>query len=230
MNLIKKLGRAEWFMFVITVALLFCIHGYCTVGANTYEELVVDNEVVGPQTPVEVVVDEVVEETSEEVEKPLAGAVEPENGIVEVEKDAVEFVEEATDEVELGEFIFHTATEYGVKPEIVMAIIEKESGWNASAAGDSGRSLGLMQIQPRWHQWRMDEIFGPGNGDWLNPYHNVAVGCHLLRDLYATGLSEEWVLMAYNGGYGYAHKKVAEGVVSDYARFVMVRAAELREL
>lgn len=216
MKILKSVSRAEWFMFVITMALLICIHTYCTFTANTYKELDITT---GRQETIEIIVTDDLEE-DEEVVEPIVE--EPSEGLRTSEKYIAE------GDVELGEFIFHTATEYGVKPEIVMAIIEKESGWNTNAAGDSGRSLGLMQIQPKWHQWRMDEIFGAGNGDWFNPYHNVAVGCHLLRDLYDTGLSEEWVLMAYNGGYGYAHEKIAAGEVSDYARFVLALAAEIK--
>jgi hypothetical protein len=227
MKILKKISRAEWCMFAITVALLICIHTYCTVKANTYKELDITT---GRQETIEVIVegtetvsDDLLTDDLEEDEEVVEPIVEePSEGLRTSEKYIAE------GDVELGEFIFHTATEYGVKPEIVLAIIEKESGWNTNAAGDSGRSLGLMQIQPKWHQWRMDEIFGADNGDWFNPYHNVAVGCHLLRDLYDTGLSEEWVLMAYNGGYGYAHDMVAAGEVSEYARFVLALAAEIK--
>lgn len=212
MKILKSISRAEWFMFAITAVLLICIHTYCTAKVNTYEELDI---VTGPQETIEVIV-----EPDEEVVEPIVE--EPSENLTAPEKYIAE------GDVELGEFIFHTATDYGVRPEIVLAIIEKESGWNTNACGDSGRSLGLMQIQPKWHQWRMDEIFGAGNGDWFDPYKNVTVGCHILRDLYDTGLSEEWVLMAYNGGYGYAHKMVAAGKVSDYARIVMARANQLR--
>lgn len=37
-----------------------------------------------------------------------------------------------------------------------------ESGYNPGAIGDSGASLGLFQIQPRWHQHRADSLFGEG--------------------------------------------------------------------
>ena len=218
MKILKKISRAEWVMFVTTVALLICIHGYCTVKADAYENFEVK---VAKKEPIEIIV-----EPSEEDMEDLDILVEP---IMEEPSESLRTPEKyiAEGDVELGEFIFHTATEYGVKPEIVLAIIEKESGWNTNASGDSGRSLGLMQIQPKWHQWRMDEIFGEGNSNWFDPYKNVTVGCHILRDLYDTGLSEEWVLMAYNGGYGYAHGMIADGLVSEYARFVMARAKEL---
>lgn len=223
MKILKSISRAEWFMFAITMALLICIHTYCTVTANTYNELDI---YAAKQEPIEIVVEDV-ETVSDE------GLTEDEEvveSIVEEPSESLTAPEKyiAEGDMELGEFIFRTAKDYGLDHGIVLAIIEKESGWNVSASGDNGRSLGLMQIQPKWHQWRMDELFGAGNSDWFDPYKNVAVGCHILRDLYDTGLSEEWVLMAYNGGYGYAHKMVAAGQVSDYARIVMARAELLR--
>ena len=118
----------------------------------------------------------------------------------------------------LQDYIFEVCASYDVDPALVVAIIKKESNFNDDAEGDSGRSLGLMQIQPRWHQARMDRLKCP---DLLNPYHNVTVGTDLLAELFRSGKSLEWVLMAYNGGASYANKKVAAGEVSDYARTVI---------
>ena len=46
-----------------------------------------------------------------------------------------------------------------INPYMIMAMCERESQYNANAVGDSGRSLGIMQIQPRWNGWRMDRTF-----------------------------------------------------------------------
>lgn len=32
-----------------------------------------------------------------------------------------------------------------------------ESHWRSDAVGDGGASLGMFQIQPRWHQWRVPD-------------------------------------------------------------------------
>ena len=118
----------------------------------------------------------------------------------------------------LQDYIFEVCADYDIDPALVMAVIKKESKFKANAKGDSGRSLGLMQIQPRWHQARMDRLGCP---DLLNPYDNVTVGVDILAELFDTGKSLEWVLMAYNGGASYANKKVAAGEVSDYTRTVI---------
>ena len=122
-------------------------------------------------------------------------------------------------------YIMDLCEEANISAALVIAVIERESNFNASAVGDSGNSLGLMQIQPKWHQWRMDEL---GGSDWFNPYNNVAVGVHILAGLFDTyGDDVYLVLMAYNGGASYAEKMASKGIVSDYAINVDARAAEL---
>lgn len=128
---------------------------------------------------------------------------------------------------DLQDYIFELCEEYDVDPRIVFAVIQQESRCTANIKGDRGRSLGLMQIQPKWHSGRMNKL---GCSDLLNPYQNVAVGIDYISELYHYGgrnRSTEWVLMAYNGGPGYANKKAAVGEVSGYAKSVLKIARNL---
>ena len=125
---------------------------------------------------------------------------------------------------DLQSHIFKLCDENGVNPSIVVAMIGKESVYNSDAVGDGGNSLGLMQIQPRWHRERMKKL---GTTNLFDPYQNVAVGIDILAELFATGKSTEWVLMAYNGGRAYANEKSALDIVSDYANTVMSNAVTL---
>lgn len=126
---------------------------------------------------------------------------------------------------ELQKYIIKNCEKYKISPALVMAIIERESECDAEAVGDNGNSLGLMQIQPKWHQWRADEL---GCLDWMNPYDNVTVGIHILAELFSRyGDDVYTVLMAYNGGAGYAKEMNAKGVISEYALKVNARAEEL---
>lgn len=128
-------------------------------------------------------------------------------------------------DADLQLYIMDLCEEANLSAALVIAVIERESNYNASAIGDSGNSLGLMQIQPKWHQWRMDEL---GGGDWLNPYDNIKVGVHILKGLFDRyGDDVYMVLMAYNGGSSYASRMASKGIVSDYAINVDARAAEL---
>ena len=122
---------------------------------------------------------------------------------------------------ELQDYIFLVCDEYGVDPAIIVAMIEKESTFRANCVGDSGRSLGLMQIQPRWHSERMRDL---GVSNLLDPYQNVAVGIDILCELMGRGNGIEWALMAYNGGASYADHLASEGRVSGYAEWVLNRA------
>lgn len=126
-------------------------------------------------------------------------------------------------EAELQKHIANLCEEYHIIPELVLAVIEQESQFNPEAIGDSGNSLGLMQIQPRWHSERMQRL---GCDDLLDPYQNVIVGLDILAEKMAKG-STEWALMAYNGGNQYADALQARGEVSEYAKAVIMLAEEL---
>ena len=119
---------------------------------------------------------------------------------------------------DLQDHIFTTCEELGVDPALVVSIIKKESNYILDAVGDKGRSLGLMQIQPRWQKERMARF---GCDDLLDPYQNITIGVDILRELIDTGNSLEWVLMAYNGGQAYANKYISQGIVSSYAKTVI---------
>ena len=125
-------------------------------------------------------------------------------------------------ERELQDHIFALCEDARIDPKLVMAIIQKESTFDAGAIGDRGRAQGLMQVQERWHFDRIEEL---GVTDLLDPYQNVTVGIHFLEELiWLGGGSIEWALMAYNGGHGLANKR-AESVV-EYAEIVMSWAEE----
>lgn len=130
-------------------------------------------------------------------------------------------------EYDLQDHIFAVSEGYNIDPALVIAVIQKESNFHTDSIGDSGSSLGLMQIQPKWHQARMDKLNCP---DLLNPYHNVSVGINYLADLFGRGKSVEWVLMAYNSGPSNANKNEAQGIVSSYAKAVLNNINNLKTI
>lgn len=157
-----------------------------------------------------------------ELEKSVESLTEPLTCIVEepeimVEEEPHGYFDVPLDE-ELQNYIFDLCEEYNINPAMIIAIIERESNYNASAKGDSGNSLGLMQIQPRWSEERMARLGCP---DLLDPYQNVTVGIDILVEYFNKGNSVEWVLMAYNGGPSYANRKIENGEISEYAKNVL---------
>ena len=146
--------------------------------------------------------------------------------------EVVEHVEITTDNYtydvplasELQLYIATTCEDYHIDNALVIAMIAVESEYNTFAIGDSGDSIGLMQIQSRWHAERMERL---GATDLTNPYQNVTVGIDYLAEKLAEGNGIEWALMAYNGGNDYANKMTAAGKVSTYATEVMAEAYKL---
>lgn len=140
-----------------------------------------------------------------------------------VEEEKTEYFDVPLSE-DLQDHIFAECERYGIKPQIVFAMIERESRYRADVIGDNGNSYGLMQIQPKWHKARMNKL---GCTNLLNPYQNVSVGIDLLGELVNRGKGMEWALMAYNGGPSYANKKMAAGTVSNYAKGVLTAADQI---
>lgn len=104
---------------------------------------------------------------------------------------------------------------YGIPPSIVIAMIERESQFDRYAIGDDGRSLGLMQVQPKEHINRMIQM---GCTDLFDPIQNVKVGIAILGDLKNQHNDIGWALTAYNSG---------SGGLNAYAMAVIERANEL---
>lgn len=149
--------------------------------------------------------------------------------VADVETDAEDLYFDVPLDQSIQDYIITMCSECDscdLDPAIIIAIIWKESEYNADAIGDNGNSLGLMQVQPRWHSERMEKLSAP---DLLNPYQNIRVGIDYLVDLYSINENTEWVLMAYNGGPTYANNLYSKGAISKYANDILDKADELRE-
>lgn len=110
-----------------------------------------------------------------------------------------------------NEMIDDIATRSGVDPNIVKAIIKEESGGNPNAVGDNGESIGLMQIQPKHHKKRMEEL---GIVSLFDPQENVILGCSILSDLYDKYGNYEDALSVYNSGNTEDGKAYAERILN----------------
>ena len=124
---------------------------------------------------------------------------------------------------DLQEHISGLCEDYGVDMPLVLAIIGQESNYRTDAVGDNGNSLGLMQIQSRWHAARMERL---GVTDLLDPYQNTAVGINLLAELISENKGTEWAVTAYNAGAAAADYNKVIGIRSEYVESVLM----LREM
>ena len=156
-------------------------------------------------------------------EKP-AEVPQVEKSLLKTKTEPVAVIWDVPLDKDLQLFIADLCEEYHMEPELVLAVIGQESNFNAHAIGDGGDSLGLMQVQTKWHSDVMQQL---ECDDLLDPYQNVTVGVTILKDLLDKG-TLEWALMAYNGGETYANQKLMTGQISDYAEAVILLTEELK--
>ena len=114
-------------------------------------------------------------------------------------------------QLETNNHIDKMAKRYGLDSRIIKALIEEESGWLASAEGDNGQSVGLMQIQERWHKERMKRL---GVTNLYNPEENVTVGCDILSELLNKYGNYKDALSVYNSGNIHDGKQYAERILN----------------
>lgn len=106
----------------------------------------------------------------------------------------------------------------GVDMPLVLAVIGQESNYDPTAIGDNGESIGLMQIQPKHHEARMERLRAINLSD---PYQNVTVGIDILTELIKKENGWEWALTAYNAGSYKADYYKSLGEKSEYAESVL---------
>lgn len=108
------------------------------------------------------------------------------------------------------DYIEETAESYGISPKLIKAIIKIESGGNANAVGDNGNSLGLMQIQPKWHAQRLKE-----GESLLDPKVNVRIGCEILSEIMDKYGTLDEALTVYNAGHDTGDRSYANRVYEE---------------
>jgi soluble lytic murein transglycosylase-like protein len=85
------------------------------------------------------------------------------------------FVPDAETRVSLLKQIHYEATRAGLRPELVLAVIEIESRFDKFAISSAG-ALGLMQVMPFW----LKEIGRPED-NLFDTHTNLRMGCTILK-------------------------------------------------
>ncbi len=114
---------------------------------------------------------------------------------------------------------------YNICPELLMAVIERESNGNADVVGKYGE-IGLMQIYPKYHLNRAESL---GVYNLFDAEGNILVGADYLAELFAEYNDTGMVLMRYNGVLN-AEELGEQGKYTAYAEQVMDRAEQLERL
>jgi len=91
------------------------------------------------------------------------------------------------------------ATQNGLAPSLVGAVIQTESGGNPRAVSRAG-AMGLMQLMP-------DDVLGAGISDPFDPEQNISAGTKQLANLMQQyGGNLDLALAGYNAGPGAVRK------------------------
>lgn len=217
------LENAMSVLFFVPVVAICTLFVSAIVGPQEAAELYSASEPQSVLLEVEITADDVFEMHTDTLEnkKPI---IESTTDDAETKVEEVKYYDIPLSN-DLQDYIFELSENRGLDPAIIIGIIYRESGYDSGAIGDSGNSLGLMQIQPRWNGERMNELGCP---DLLDPYQNVAVGIDCFADYVDQSGSIEWSLMAYNGGPGYANNLWSNGQISSYATSVLSYADNIR--
>lgn len=106
-------------------------------------------------------------------------------------------VEEPEERVFILQHVHWEATRVGLPPEMVLAVIDVESAFDAYAISVAG-AQGLMQVMPFW----LDEIGHPGDR-LVDIKTNLRMGCTILKYYYDMENGDWWrALGRYNGSLG----------------------------
>ena len=100
--------------------------------------------------------------------------------------------------------------QYGISPKLLKAIAKVESGEQPGIVGDDGESVGLFQIQPKWHAQRLKE-----GESLLDPEVNARIACEILTELMDKYVTLDEVLTAYNLGYDDGSRMYANRVYEE---------------
>lgn len=130
-------------------------------------------------------------------------------------------------------YIRDMAEKYGFAEKYIYGCILAESTFTANAKGDSGKSLGLAQIQKYWIRGANIKHFTDDyrKRDLLNPYHNILtlmeIWCYS-RDAYGinTGTTQGMKDLLYLHNTG----KYVKNVKWDYSNKVIRYSNELIQL
>ena len=108
-------------------------------------------------------------------------------------------------------YIEEICKDYNISPELVSAIIWKESRWTPDAENEG--CIGIMQINEKYHTERMERL---GVTSLYDPEQCILVGVDYLAELFTKYEDPYLVLMKYNGTSG-AYEKWSKGNYSSYA-------------
>ena len=120
---------------------------------------------------------------------------------------------------EQKEMIEEISASFGLDEEMITRMIETESSFKEDAVSTAG-CIGLMQIDPQWHQDRLAK-YEYQTADLYDAYANIVIGCDYLAELSVKHKDMGFALMVYNQGYKSAKKTLERYGYSSYAKRIL---------
>lgn len=124
-------------------------------------------------------------------------------------------------------YFLDVCSEYDLDPCLMIAVMEKESGYHPDAINKYGTCFGLYQISLKWHSGRMEKL---ECDDLYDPYQNTLVAADFLAELIDTSRDLTEALMYYNMKRSTAKELYEKGEYSEYALSIQKRAEDLRKM
>ncbi|MGQ0545992.1 MAG: transglycosylase SLT domain-containing protein [Betaproteobacteria bacterium] len=120
------------------------------------------------------------------------------------------------------EAAYGAATQFGLDPLLVLAVISVESRFNPIAESGMG-ARGLMQIIPRYHREKLARH--GGDEAVLDPESNIRVGTQILREYVRRTGSLETGLQYYNGAAWDEEARYTQKVLAERRRLAAAAKA-----
>lgn len=136
-------------------------------------------------------------------------------------KDAVASDSDTFLNKETTQYCVEIGAQYGICPELLMAIAEAESSGNPKA--ENGSHKGLMQVSEKWHKDRMERL---GVTNIFDIKSNILIATDYLSELFERYEDVGAVLMIYNGDSSFRSSED----LSEYALKILERSAMLERL
>lgn len=126
---------------------------------------------------------------------------------------------------ELQQFTYETAKKYGVNYDLMLAIMQTESGFT-NVISDNGEDIGLCQINACNAEWLYSEH---GIYNLMDERQNIEACAIILDKLQGQFDNESHVVMAYNLGASKAQKYIQSGKMTEYTNKVYENLEEIKE-
>ena len=143
---------------------------------------------------------------------------------LETEEVVVKETKSLTQEELIDTYIVEICKDYNVEPTLIQSIVWHESRYDPTVS--NGQCIGLMQVSKKWHGERAKKL---GVKDLYDPYGNILVGVDYIHELLTKYEDPALALMMYNMSHATAKRLYNNGIISEYAKAVLIRADKIKQ-